>query len=632
MKILLHVLCLTMVNIIYSQKVLQAISIDYWPKENQGSVSINKNYNRVSSYLYIINPSKYLEMFDGENYTSDERKLYKINKNDKPNFLQMSISISDQSLSKESLTVPLLLVNLKDKANFKTFESFQGPILDNLNIDNVSKDIMGEIKVKAMISNSTAKFWNEVAKISSDLGKSAIAIAIGSPKGTTDLTLKMREYLDKGITNLEKLSNGERLENYKFFVTLVKRPDDSVVEELVTSVRLYQINWEGNMTQSTNFFSEVGVLDGIKPNALQNKITNTEVPMVLIVETRSRTKIDVGNPVFTDDYKRITMDDYRKYPLEDQPLLTSYYTNFTYAYSAYNYLRNFKFSLDQTSTDWNSLLFAIENTYQFRVNVKKETYKYSTAPFVLYKARFEAVLSRYKIIDQQLKEMYTNFENKNTQLGNADFLLNSLLNPINTNNEVTKESLYNEIKKLAFFDNWIRNISADGSTLKSSSSYQKCNELKGNYETKLYEILCKNLPSNIDAKLGFYSNIKANYEICGYCFKEASSQEIIIKNETLKSLLASYQEQASREFTEFNDCSVYIESNRQSIKSTINSSTYLTQTLSTATLIDLESNLKLWSEVLARDTKTASIEQLSVWSAVLKETNLKMKNNLKDLI
>lgn len=628
--IVFYLLCICTVNTTNAQKTLTATPIDTWPRESK--VTVPLTYNRVSSYLYIINAKKYLDLFDGASYTREERNRLQIKPNDKPNFLQMSISITDRNISEHPLTVPLLLVDIRDQANFKAFESFKGPILDNLNVNDIDSDIMGSIEVNAMISNASAKFWSEVAKIAADLGKSAVAIAMSNPKGATDLTTKLTGYIEKGIAKLETLSDGEKVESFKFFITLVERPDDTAVEEVVTSVRAYQIHWFGEPTQKSNFFEQVGITDKLAPSAFEGKILTKDIPIVLVIETRSRTKIDVGEPVFTEDYSKFAMNEYKGYPIEDQPLLKSYYVNFSYAFSAFNYLKIYNSSVNGLNTDWNSLLYAIDNTYQYRINVKKETVKYTTDAYALYKKRFEAVSQRYEIINHQLNDVYRNIERKNAQLEKANTLLYALLNPISIAAPADKAKLYREIEKLSIYDTWISNTSADGSTLKSSPSYQKSKELKKEYEKALIESLKQNIPNTNELKLKFYTDIRSQYELCSACVSEASAKIAAINQETLTSLINSYTELKKSQFNDFNDCSVFIISNMTAMKTKIASSPELTQKLASASLLELEGNLKVWSDNITRDTTNATIEQLGVWTAAIADSRAKMKADLTDLI
>lgn len=631
-KSLVIILFITGINSALSQKFLNKSEVDYWPKN--GNVSVPASFNRVSSYLYILNKKEFLNIFKGIEYTKEERKILGIKKKDQPDFLQMSIDIKHPQIANNNpFTIPLFLFDFRDKNAASTFFNYNGKILDDIKADELNSNVMGSINVNALISNASVKFWKDVANISANLGKSATSIALGNPAGVADLTNKLTSYLDQGINALDNLSDGSKTEDHSFFVKLVDLEATSGFDEIVTSVRLYQIHWSVSIPeQNLNFFSNIA-LYGSKPSSFETAVNNSNLPLVLIVETRSRTKINKGNPVFTNDYKEEISDEYDDYPLEEHQMFKEYFRNFNTAFNAYNYVSSFNATVNSSSTDWNSLVNAINYSYQFKTKVKEENTKHASNLYSdEFKIRYEVIKSRYETVEHQVNELFRNNE-RSIYLEQADGIINALLNPLDLSDQsLTKEELNSQIIVLSNYDNILTKITSDASNFISNASYQKYQELKNSYETKLFSELNISIPSSNEAKIIFYETIITNYPVCSECISESNKKIQNIKNLNQQALAQGYSDLSKAQYDEFNDCRKQIESDIINMKSNIDTTLDdFEQNLALKSMLNLENNLNIWKENIGKETQNTSSTQLGLWTAAILESRKKIKTSFLDL-
>lgn len=626
---LIIVLIFTNINS-FGQKFLTRTQIDEWPKS--GQVYVPNSYNRVSSYLYILNKQQYLDIFNGVSYSKEDRKKLGIKKNDKPDLLQMSIDIKHPSISDNiPFTIPLFLFDFRDKNATTTFSNFNGMILNDVKASDLNYNIMGSINVNALISNASEIFWKDVAKIAANLAKSATSIALGNPQGITDLTKKLAGYLDEGIKEIDKLSDGNRSENHSFFVTLVDRESSTEFDEIVTSVRLYQIHWSiSNSVQNVDIFSEIE-LDGENlPTQFESSVITKDYPLVLVVETRSRTKIDKGNPVFTTDYKNDIENEYENYPLEEWPVFKAYNRNFNTAFNAYNYVNSFNNTVNTSDIDWNSLVNAMDYSYQYKIRVNSENSKYSSPSYnEEFKNRYAIIKSRYETVDHMVNELYRNSQ-RNIHLERSDKIIEALLFP----KELTESIhvIYGQIVILNNYDIIISNIAADASNFISNESYQKNKQLKESYEKELFTKLNQDIPSSNEAKIFFYENIIRKYNTCEKCISKSISISQLILNETLQVLLDEYNSLSSNQFNEFNNCRKLIETDLLNIKTKADTTLdNFEKRLANKSLVALENGLKLWKDNIGKESINATSEQLGLWTVAILESRRSIKKSFVDL-
>lgn len=608
-----------------SQNFLTATEIENWQKNRQ--ITFDENYNRISSYLYIINKPEYLNTFNGATYSKDEREKFGIKKNDKPDILQMSIEIKyPNTSSSNSFTIPLLMYNFKDSNSKKTFENYNGKILDNIRSDEITSNIMGAIKVNALISNASVKFWMDIAKISANLGKSATSIALGNLNGVIELKNKLTKYLDDGILSLNKITAGEKQEDYTFFIPLVDFESSQNFDEVITSARLYQVHWSSNSITKTNFFKDLTSNSTINPAGFVNAITEKEIPLVLIVESRSRPKINNIKPEFTLEYKNIIQNEYEGYPQAERPMFKSYYTYFYTALITNNYINNFNSTLNSSNIDWNSLIYAIDYNYNFKSKVREENIKYANYDNS-FKERYSAIKSRYDQVEQLINELFRN-TSRTVYHERADNIVTALLKPKETISNIN--ILYDEVKTLNFYDDFIKNIISDPSSLKSNDSYQKYLELRNFYENDLNNLLTKELPS--DDKISFYDKIISDFPLCNKCKTNSINELQKINNINNQTLRANYLSLSNSQFNDFNECRKLIENSIKEMKSKIDSlDDEFEKNIASKSIIELVNGLNSWKENIDKDAKDANSKDLSLWYISIIESRRKIEIYLEDL-
>ncbi len=595
----------------FSQKYLTSKKIDYWPKK--GVISVSEKYNRISTYLYILNQDDYLNLFKGIKYSREERKELGIKKHDKPDFLQMSLSINHKLIANGNpISLPLFMLDYREKEAQKTFLNYNGKILDNIMANEVNSNIMGEIKVNAMISNASVKFWKEVAKISADFGKSATSIALGNPSGMTDLTGKLNKYLDEGLKSLNNLSDGSREEEHSFFIDLVNIEESDKFDEIVTSARLYQIHWASQSTLTNpNYFTFDETLSP-KPSQFENTIANDSLPLVLIIETRTRTKPVLGDPKFTDDYKNNLMNEFEKFPRNEWSMFRAYRDNFNIAYQSYKYINSFNSTINSQKIDWHSLINAIDFTYQFKQKVFAEQEKYQSDEYDAdFKSRFDIIDSRYKKVDIKLNELYQGATNS-INLQKADKLISTVLNE-KDDNVATLNILYGEIAKLNHIDEFINNI---GSNVQiSNDSYSRSSDLRERYEKTLYSRKNVNIPAELNQKIKFYQDIIDKYSLCNHCVSESKSVIQQLKGENLQTLRTNYKNLIDEQYSTFNDCRKLIESEFSILKTQIDTTLdEVGKTLALRYIDDLENGIGTWKRCLTNDYQNATADEINLWS------------------
>jgi hypothetical protein len=534
-----------------AQRVLDRTEIESWPKDNK-TVILDDSYDRVSSYLYVLNKQKFLDLFNGIEYTKEEQKALGIKKNDKSNFLSLTVDIKHPNIAGgEKVIIPLLMYDfsIPEKPNTSTGNS--GMIFSDVKVSELKSNILGKVNVKAMIRNSSTAFWKDIALITADLGKSATSIAMGDPKGMMDLTGKLTTHLNTGFDALNKLSNGTREENHSFYIDLVDRGASSDFDEWVTAVRLYQVHWlKDESAKLTDFFKATPLDSKITPNKFKEQVYNTNLPLVLVIETRSKTKINKGNPVFTVDYKKVIDAEYNDAPKELFQLLKEYNENFTTAYNASQSFEIYNSSATSQTPNWAAIINGIDYVYQFRSRIAALNLKYSASSVNQdLKSRYGVIKSRYDVIDNLLTSLLQN-QKANYQIETANNSISSLVNPLPLNS--TLENLYGELVKLEAYDATVKNVSSVNKP--TSSSYQQYTVLKERYEAELLTKLTQNVPPSSAEKVRYYENIQNTYMLCKACLTDANKKLPFFIERTLAELRGNYADLTGKEFQSFNEC------------------------------------------------------------------------------
>lgn len=609
----------------YSQvRYLTADETESWPKQ---PISIPDDYNRISSYVYLINKDELPKIFSGVAYTKEERQELGIKANDKPDFLQVSIKIKHPEINKETpIAIPLFIYDMRDKNKAKSFSGLNGMFLNDIKSESLSSNIVGQIDINALISNSSARFWQGVAKISADLGKSAVSLAMGNPQILVDLKAKLSGYLDSGISALNNLNGGQREENHTFFISLVDRQKGQEFDEIVTAARLYQIHWSTNEVQKSNFLARIKA-DNALPTSFGTSVSNKTVPYILVVESRTRQKLEVGTPVFDKEYNNKIATEYESFHINDHDMLLAYRKNYSTAYNAYTYINAYKSRLAAGQPDINAITTAIDFSYQFKTSVQAENEKYESDEVSEdIQKRYYAIKDRYSAIDVLVNNLYGSAD-QNNELQRASRILTAITNPIETEG-LSKDKLYAEITKLNEYDLLLKKTGIQPAT----PSYQECKRLRQEYENRLNDMLTAEMPKDESKKNAFFERTKVNYPSCVGCVNFATSQLNGSKGLRKAQLTKQYKELSDKEYDQFSSCRKNIEKMFPVISQRIDSLEDFDKRVVIESYKSLKENIGKWKEFVSQKPDNAQPEEIDQWISGITESRNRIRDAIKDLV
>lgn len=626
-KILIVIICFVATNCFCQQKFLDATLTESWP--SKGRIKVPSDYNRISSYLYVLNKQELLNIFSGVEYTKEERKKLGIKKNDKPDLLQLSIKIAHPDLyGEEALTVPLFLYDTRNDKSKKAFSNFNGMILNDINAKNIGSDVMGNINVNALISNSSVKFWQDVAKISADFGKSAVSLALGNSAAVTELKGKLSTYIDKGINGINDLSGDEKLEDYSFFVELIDREASQEFDEIVIAARLYEIHWSTNTPNSTEYFKSLNDSASLLPSTFQTLVDNKSNPIVIVVETRTRTKINLGTPKFTQEYRNQIRNEYNEFPESDWEMLRSYSNNFGTAFKIYNYIISYQNSNGTNELDWNALINALDFTYIFKTSVDNDNTIFTSDIYSqIMRDRYKVIEQRYNKVESLLDQLFLP-EINDINLEKALKIIGMLIKGEEAN--LNSESLYSKLITISNYDNFVRSIDPEGKTF-TNTSYTRAKTLRKVYEKELYKKISATPPATTSAKITFYEEIKEKYPLCEECVSSASSKITQLKGENDQATKDQYSLLSKNQYNSFNNCRKLIESQFSEIESKIDTLDEFDQRLAKESFDKLKTDIERWKNSIGLNPKDEDSESVYLWISAINESRRGIKESYESL-
>ncbi|REC39773.1 hypothetical protein DRF69_21600 [Chryseobacterium sp. 5_R23647] len=600
-----------------AQRVLDRTEIDSWPKDNK-TVNLDDSYDRASSYLYVLNKQKFLDLFNGIEYTKEERKTLGIKENDKSNFLSLTVDIQHPNIAAgEKVIIPLLMYDFSVPEKPSASSGYNGMIFSDVKVSELKSNILGKVNVKAMIRNSNTAFWKDIALITADLGKSATTIAMGDPKGVMELTNKLTTHLNTGFDALNKLSNGTKEENHSFYIDLADRGASSDFDEKVIAVRLYHVHWlKDKNVKPLDFFKKAPLDNKLTPKNFQEQVFNANLPLVLVIETRSKTKINKGIPVFTADYKKEIDAEYNDAPKELFQLLKEYNENFITAYNASKSFEIYNSSATSNAPDWAALINGIDFVYQFRSRIEVLNSKYAENSVISdLKLRYGVIKSRYEAIDNLLAVLLQN-QKSNYHIETANNSITSLVKPLPSNSSL--ERLYEELIKLDAYDALVKKVSSVNKP--TSSSYQQYTTLKDSYEGELLTKLTQNSPQSSAEKVRYYEDILSNYTLCKACLTDVNKKLPDIIAATLTELRANFRTLTEKEFQNFNDCRKGLEAELVLAKKKLETLDELEKTIGGRNIAELDNNLRLWIEYVGKDPANMTKDEVARSIAILADS------------
>lgn len=501
------------------QAYLTCTEMEEWPKDKP--VEVPENHNRVSSYLFLLNKNKYLELFNGVNYNKKLAAKAGLSKNDQLQYLYMGVDFSTPD--GDSISVPLFLFDVNDKNNLKKFEQYDGKLLENINANSMHADINGKYKVKAMLSRESSGFWKDLVSITTDVARSASKLMLGNPFGASDLLSCFQGQVSTGLDKLGTLSKEgggtqKIQQEHSFIINLVKYNKSPEFREMVTSVRLYRVHWSFDKSRgNSTFFERIDANKYPTPEVFEDAVKNHVYPMILVVETRFAPDISSKEPEFTDAYKKEIANEYKEFAEVEQDMFRHYTQNFERAYNISKNLDSYVYNLHRYNTGLTAslLLEIVDEHYVYRQNVTEENTRYNYKPgMTLSKSRYAAVGKRYTDIRRKLEQKYKENEYEQS-LVKGYKLLNALEKPIDEK-KAPKEVLYNEILTLRYYDEIVGEV-AKG-TYEGKKSYLRYQSLLKAYEIALYNHVTTEPELTT---IGQYQTLIANYPKCTECTNRA---------------------------------------------------------------------------------------------------------------
>lgn len=497
---------------------LTCTELEHWPK--QGTVSIPENHNRVSSYLFLLNKKKYLELFNSVNYNKRLAAKAGLSKNDKLQYLYMGVDFSTPK--GDSISVPLFLFDVNDKNNMKKFEQYDGKLLENINANNMHANINGKYKVKAMLSRESNRFWKDLVSITTDVAKSASKLMLGNPFGASDLLNCFQGRVSSGLDELGTLSSDDTqktTQEHSFMINLVAYNKSPEFREIVTSVRLYRVHWSFDKTHgNADFFEPIYPNSYPTPDVFEDAVKNHIYPMILVVETRFAPDISSKEPEFTDTYQKSIAKEYEQYAEMEQDMFKHYNSNFEKAFNIAKNMDSYVYNVHRYNTGLTSslLLEIIDENYVLRQNITEENALYNYKQGMgLSTSRYAALGKRYADITRKLEQKYAE-KDYELSLVKGYRLLTALDKSINPNT-ATADALYAEIVSLKYYEDIVANT-MQGS-YENKKSFLRYQSLLKIYEDTLYTKVVSGPKKNAQVK--DYQKLILDYPKCTSCINKA---------------------------------------------------------------------------------------------------------------
>ncbi len=544
----------------FSQSLIKASVIDQWPQAGQ-IVTPPPIYDRVTSHVFVFNNDGWIELFRGKEFDRQTRRKIGIKRGEEPDYLNVSIRFKHPELKGGlnengediGISIPLFSYDQREEVQGTDFQSFQNTMfLNDVKTSSIVNDVMGRVEVAALSSNDSEKFWLEVAKISADFGKSAVSLALGNPTAIGEITNKLTGHIDNGIENLNGLTSDPIKRNYSTWIKLLSRNVNNQFDEIVTGMRLYEVNWSKLDYSNYNKLSQLPypvtsentpTVDGVR-ELIEND--TLKVPLILIIEVRTKTRIDIRNPQLTEDYNNWASKEYLEYTQQKQfSLVQEYYEDFLLAYSSSNALENFL--INQGKENEKHFLYeAINYAYKYQVNsnnsIKLNEEKKSDSDL---KPVIEALTNRYNSLRDLLNSKFS--QSSNYDLREAGNIVTVLTKPLSG----TQTSLESEqfIGRLEQYERIINLSKLEEAKLSDSYVYSK--QLRQELENNIYnELLLKTVGEK--RTIAFYEDIRKNYAYCKVCVNSAVNKINEINSVSLATAQDKLNKLSTELFNKFN--------------------------------------------------------------------------------
>lgn len=526
-KVLLIYLCALFTT--SAQETIKAKIIDQWPATGS-VVEVDKIYDRVTSHVYIFNDEDWLELFKGKNYTGAERKKIGIKKGEEPDFLSVSIRVKHPSLKGErdatgkdiGISIPLFTYDFREDVAAAQFKSFQNTMfLKDVKVKDISQDIIGQIEIEALSSNDSKAFWTKVASITGSFANSALSLAMGDASALGDIKDKLSEHLQNGVQAINSMTNEPIKRNYSTWIKLLSRSNNEEFDEYVSGIRLYEVNWTSIKKQEFNKLNEIEfpvknnnlvTVEGIR---LMVENANLGVPLILVIEVRTKTRIDKRKASLSVDYKDWASREYEDYTMQKQfTIIQEYFETYKFAFSASESIENFV--KNNGNEDANLYLFeAINFSYLYYINsVKNIEHNNDKLGDPDLKPIVQVIEGRFNSIRDLLNSKFS--QSSNYALRDAGKIVTALYTPLS--DSASNPKIQQFLERMNQFEAIVTLTGSKEAEL--SDGYIDAKTKRNKWETILYNRILDKTPDS-NRNLSFYQGIETNYKFCNICYNIA---------------------------------------------------------------------------------------------------------------
>jgi hypothetical protein len=289
-----------------AQYSIMASPVESWVNPQMPSADFNLN----NAYLYLINGQAMQAVFEGEGLPPREKKEVGLRKGDYPQYMYLAISIKDPVQENNSLTIPLMINDMRNPNTSSRVMEYGGRFLENIP-DEILKngDIVAKVKFEAIKTNAGAEFWKKTSEISVELGKTATSLLKTSLTGPfLALTEQIIPQIDKGLRSLEQVEDPQKMVS-EFYIKLISKELSGLYQERVVSATLYRMHWDIDAPPKSKYFLNA---QPRQVDDLRKLITNTSYPYFLVVNTKAEYNTDHSELVYNQSYIDRKAKDFRK--------------------------------------------------------------------------------------------------------------------------------------------------------------------------------------------------------------------------------------------------------------------------------------------------------------------------------
>lgn len=271
----------------------------------------SSDYNLNNAYLYLLNGQAMQSVFEGEGLPPREKKEVGLRKGDYPQYMYLAISIKDPVQENNSLTIPLMINDMRNPNTSTRVMEYGGRFLENIP-DEILKngDIVAKVKFEAIKTNTGAEFWKKTSEISVQLGKTATSLLnpalLAGP--FVNLAQQIIPQIDKGLRSLEQVEDPQKMVS-EFYIKLISKELSALYQERVVSATLYRMHWDIDAPPKSRYFANA---QPKQVDDLRKMVTNTAYPYFLVVNTKAEYNTDHSELVYNQSYIDRKAKDFRK--------------------------------------------------------------------------------------------------------------------------------------------------------------------------------------------------------------------------------------------------------------------------------------------------------------------------------